>query len=346
MDSAVRAQLVLVINETIDGGTVMRTETIASQVKKVDPFDAREFRKCLSQYATGVTIVTSLNEAGPVGVTANSFSSLSLDPPLVLWSIGRSSRSCDAFINASHFAINILTSDQIDLSQKFSSKEVDKFVDVDWSPGVGGVPVLKKTLASIECSQQKIYDGGDHVIIVGLVERFSTFDGDGLVFAQGRYRIAGDHPSVASNPASASKGEATGAELPARFFMQLFWAFHYMSENFEEYRAAANVTLAQGRVLSRLDGTDGLTVQELVTRSYLTSRVCEDAIAELIEQGCISQRVDGRYVLTDAGHARRQSLAEGELKFEQRQLRSVSPEDFAATRRVLSQIIKLNGGSS
>lgn len=314
-------------------------------MKNAGSFDAREFRKCLSQYATGVTIVTSCNEAGPVGVTANSFSSLSLDPPLVLWSIGRSSRSFDAFVHASHFAINILASDQIDLSQKFSSKEVDKFIDVDWSPGVGGVPVLRKTLASIECRQQNIYDGGDHVIIVGRVERFSTFDGDGLVFAQGRYRIAGDHPGLA-NPASANNGEDMGVELPERFFMQLFWAFHYMSENFEEYRAAANVTLAQGRVLSRLYGTDGLTVQELVTRTYLTNRVCEDAIAELIEQGCIFQRDDGRYVLTDAGRARRESLAEGELRFEQRQLRSVSTEDVAATRRVLSQIIKLNGGNS
>lgn len=326
----------------------MGTETGTALVDEgVEHFDAREFRRCLSQYATGVTIITSCSDAGPFGVTANSFSSLSLDPPLVLWSIGRTSRSFDSFVNAPSFTINILSSDQIDLSQKFSSKAEDKFAGVKWMLGSNGAPLLAGTLAAIECRQHRIFDGGDHVIIVGKVNRFSTFAGDGLLFAQGRYRMAADHPRVMSDSQlKATSSTVDPSPAPTSFFMQLFWAFHYMSENFDEYRRAANVTLPQGRVLSRLDGTHGLSLEELVTRTYLTSRACEDAIAELASQNCIIRTADGRYALTSTGRTRRELLAENELKFENLQMANVSPQDFAATRRVLAQIIKMNGGEA
>jgi flavin reductase (DIM6/NTAB) family NADH-FMN oxidoreductase RutF/DNA-binding MarR family transcriptional regulator len=319
----------------------MDTTAAASASEPEQAFDPRELRRCLSQYATGVTVITADNGEERFGVTANSFASLSLDPPLILWSIARTSRSFELFTKVSHFAVNILAADQIDISQAFSSKAINTFESVNWKSGKNGSPVLDGILASVECKQERLYDGGDHMIIVGRVEHFSIYSGDSLLFAQGRYRSAIDHPQITSN------GQVLGwqdvSSLPRmRFFMQLFWAFHYMSENFEEYRKAANVTLPQGRILSRLYDADRLTLQDITTRTYLTNRVCEDSIAELIEQKCIMQDQSGRLSLTGLGRSRREALAAGELQFEKQQTIDISTQDLTATRRVLSQLIEKN----
>jgi len=157
--------------------------------------DQRSFRRCLGQFGTGVTIVTAHVDGIPVGVTANSFSSLSLDPPLVLWAIGRKSRSYAAFSVASHFAINILSDAQIEVSQRFASEAVDKFTGVQWSQGPCG-PVLSGILALLECAREAVFDGGDHIIVVGRVQRFKLYTGSPLLYVQGRYATANDHPEL------------------------------------------------------------------------------------------------------------------------------------------------------
>ena len=170
---------------------------VTEPLEQGDPaLDARAFRRCAGQFATGVTIVTALVDGQPVGVTANSFSSLSMDPPLVLWSIGRSSRSFEAFQAATSFAINILSAGQIDLSQRFSSTLEDKFAGMDWQDGSVGAPVLPGVLAVLECDAETRFEGGDHVILVGRVRNYRRHPGAALVYAQGRYAIAEDHPAL------------------------------------------------------------------------------------------------------------------------------------------------------
>ncbi|WP_420550070.1 flavin reductase family protein [Curvivirga sp.] len=132
--------------------------------------DPMEFRNCCGRFATGVTVVTGkLADGSPVGVTANSFSSVSLDPALVLFCLDKKALSFDAFSLDSHFAFNILSEDQMDASNNFASQGIDKFEKAEYRCNEYGVPILKDTLATIECKMHAIHDGGDHQIIVGEV---------------------------------------------------------------------------------------------------------------------------------------------------------------------------------
>lgn len=152
--------------------------------------DPRQLRNALGHFATGVTIVTTLDaEREPVGVTVNSFSSVSLEPPLVLWSLARKSWSLPAFENAEHFAIHVLGSDQQDLSDRFARASSDKFGAVETRPGLGDVPLLNGCAAVFECTTEHRYDGGDHIILVGRVQAFSVCDKAPLLFYRGRYAV-------------------------------------------------------------------------------------------------------------------------------------------------------------
>jgi flavin reductase (DIM6/NTAB) family NADH-FMN oxidoreductase RutF len=152
-------------------------------------FSAQEFRQALSTFATGVTIVTARDANGAfVGLTANSFNSVSLDPPLVLWSLSRRAGSMPIFSRGSHYAIHILAADQVPLAQRFATKDIDRFAGLPWHEGAGGVPLLEGAAARFECFNRSRYEEGDHVIFVGEVERCEHREGaQPLLFHGGRY---------------------------------------------------------------------------------------------------------------------------------------------------------------
>ncbi len=152
-------------------------------------FSARDFRAALGMFATGVTIVTARGADGaPVGLTANSFNSVSLAPPLVLWSLARSAGSMPHFERGSHYAINILAADQHALAERFASKSARRFEGVVFSEGAGGAPILEGSAAVFECFNRSRYEEGDHVIFVGEVERCAhRADAQPLIFHGGRY---------------------------------------------------------------------------------------------------------------------------------------------------------------
>ena len=155
-------------------------------------FDPRAFRNALGTFPTGVAIITTLDEAGaPAGLTCNSFSSVSLEPPLVSWSMRKASKSIEVFRRTPAFAINILADDQNEMSGRFaSSKIVDKFDGVDWRPGARGTPVIAGSLASFECRTFAVHDAGDHLIFIGEVEKFEQGRQDEpLVFYKGAYMM-------------------------------------------------------------------------------------------------------------------------------------------------------------
>ena len=155
-----------------------------------DPIDARAFRDAAGQFATGVTIVTTLDPEGvPVGLTANSFTSVSLDPPMVLFCLGEASDTLSAFDDGPGFVVHVLSAEQRDLSNRFASKGVDRFEGTDWRPGLNGLPVLDGALVTFECQSAHRYDGGDHVIFVGEVKSMSVGDIDApaLGYFRGRY---------------------------------------------------------------------------------------------------------------------------------------------------------------
>lgn len=152
-------------------------------------FDSRSLRDALGEFATGVAVVTTrAADAAPVGVTINSFSSVSLEPPLVLWSLGLMSPTRPAFEASSHYVVNVLAADQVDLSQRFSQPQADRFAGLDFDEGGSGVPLLRGCSAWFECRNEIRYPGGDHVILVGYVERFRREPKAPLIFHGGRYR--------------------------------------------------------------------------------------------------------------------------------------------------------------
>jgi len=150
--------------------------------------DQDAFRRTLGQFATGVTIITAVSDGEPAGVAANSFTSVSLDPPLVLFCVARTSTTWPRIEKARKFAVNILGEHQEELSRLFATKGADRFGQTDWHLGVGGSPVLHNTIAYLDCEFWAEYDGGDHVIVVGRVLDLGVHrDGVPLVFFQGGY---------------------------------------------------------------------------------------------------------------------------------------------------------------
>jgi flavin reductase (DIM6/NTAB) family NADH-FMN oxidoreductase RutF len=152
-------------------------------------FSTPDFRDALGAFATGVTIVTARDAAGSlVGLTANSFNSVSLEPPLVLWSLSRRAGSMPAFEQGSHYAINILAAEQHALAERFAGKRAGRFDGVAFRDGVHGAPVLEGAAAVFECFNRSRYSEGDHVIFVGEVERCERRAGaQPLIFHGGRY---------------------------------------------------------------------------------------------------------------------------------------------------------------
>jgi len=148
--------------------------------------ESRNLRHTLGRFVTGVAVVTTRTQGMPTGLTINSFSSVSLDPPLILWSLSRTSARLDVFQQADYFAVNVLAGDQLNLCQHFSAATENLFTDIDWQPSKRGQPILDGVVASLECQTWKIYEGGDHIIIIGQVLAHHHHDKTPLIFANGQ----------------------------------------------------------------------------------------------------------------------------------------------------------------
>ena len=149
--------------------------------------DSKQFRGALSTFATGITVVTSCSAEGQdFGLTATSFNSVSLDPPMILWSLDRGSSNASAFEKADSFAVHVLASDQEHVCKQFSAKGIDRFAGLGCTRGHGGVPVIPGCSAVFECRVAHRYEGGDHVIVVGEVLAFSSAPRDPLLFYRGK----------------------------------------------------------------------------------------------------------------------------------------------------------------
>jgi flavin reductase (DIM6/NTAB) family NADH-FMN oxidoreductase RutF len=147
-----------------------------------------EFRRALAQFATGVTIVTTRSPEGvPVGLTVNSFNSVSLDPPLILWSLARKAASLPAFRASARYAVNMLAADQLDTAKRFATRGAERFGAIPWAAGTDDVPIIDGCVAWLIASNRSQYDEGDHVILVGEVIEFGAPGGEPLIFHDGRY---------------------------------------------------------------------------------------------------------------------------------------------------------------
>lgn len=303
-------------------------------------FNANEFRHALGSFATGVTVITSIDEVdNPVGVTASSFNSVSLDPPLVLWSLAKNAMSLPAFQTSGHFCVHVLTAAQQDLSNKFASRGGDKFEGVDWSRGIVGLPLLEKYAARFQCKTTYQYEGGDHIIFVGEVVDYHRNDDAPLVFHSGRYALA---KSQDSKELAGAAVDVKGGTFSSQFFLYLLSRAHYQST----YPLDADLNKAG---LDRADylaltlfGLGGpLSLQELHERIEHTGHAAGSEMMQRLEgKSLISETSDGtKYALTVSGRRLHIELLAKSKAIEEQLLGDFSPAEVADMRDFLTRFI-------
>ncbi len=194
--------------------------------KVTNQIDPREFRNALGQFATGVTVITTRDKEGrSVGVTASSFNSVSLSPPLVLWSLDKSAASLQAFADHGYFAVHVLAAGQEAISNSFARRGDDKFANIQCTEGVENVPLLPECAARFQCKLTYQYEGGDHVILVGEVLSFENFNRAPLIFHSGRYANARD--AMADVTEKAQVLDASNGSFSSDFIGYLISRAHY-----------------------------------------------------------------------------------------------------------------------
>ncbi|MBR0857739.1 flavin reductase [Bradyrhizobium liaoningense] len=301
--------------------------------------DPAAFRRCLGQFGTGVTVITAAHCGELVGMTANSFSSVSLDPPLVLWSAKRTSQSFPTFKAATHFAVNVLSSEQIALSNHFGRSGGDKFKDVSWKHGIGGAPLLDGTLCSFECRKAAEYPGGDHLILLGEVERFVRHDHSPLLFAQGRYCTATDFVDPTDRPKATGQLQARG---PMNEFMTalMYRAHGVLSAALDEGRQAEGLSVLQSRLMAAIETLPGSRLDSLLPELFLGLNAAENTVDELVQMGLVQVGPGGGLNLTERGRDRNHALHERARAIEARELSGISPREIANCRNVLNKLVE------
>lgn len=312
------------------------------------PIDIREFRNALGSFTTGVTIVTTRDQQGrDVGMTANSFNSVSLDPPLVLWSVAKSSSSLPAFANAEYFAVHILAAEQEPLSNVFAKKGADKFAGLELGRGHGGVPLLGNCSARFECRTAYRYEGGDHEIIVGEVVLFENYQRPPLAFQSGGYALAVKKPQPPS-PTSPTRNEPDSS-FSKDFLVYLLGCAHSMLLT-KARTALARHALGDAEyfVLSILGVDDRRTVTELDSLlGYTGHRVTPELVNDLVQRGFISLKKgdDGQahVRLTESGRQTIVELVSVSKVVEEDALAQIDYSEAHMLKHLLKRVIRNAG---
>jgi len=305
---------------------------------------ARRYRSALGAFATGVTIVTTRDGEGrDIGLTANSFNSVSLDPPMVLWSLAKSARSLSAFLAAPHFAVHVLAADQEELSLRFATRGSEKFAGLAIERGAAQVPLLRGCSARFQCRTAFRHEGGDHVIFVGAVEAFDHSDRPPLVFHGGRYALA-----VQKEPATQASQESAepDSSFSQDFLIYLlgrarFQLFLTLRRDLEKH----GLSEVQWFVLSILGVTDDRTVAELDRLLWYTGqRVTYELLASLTATGFADLHggydPHARVTLTDNGRRAVIELVAAAKAAEDDAERNLGTAEVRMLKRALRAIIR------
>ncbi|CAD5110307.1 p-hydroxyphenylacetate 3-hydroxylase reductase component [Zestomonas carbonaria] len=262
-------------------------------------FDSRAFRRALGNFATGVTVMTAAAGGRKAGVTANSFNSVSLEPPLVLWSIDKRSSSYEVFERASHFAVNILSADQIDLSNQFARPMDDKFAGVRCEEGAGGAPLFADCSARFQCESHQRIDGGDHWILIGKVVAFDDLGRAPLLYHQGAYSSVLPHPRLVGKSEGGVRSAFQG-RLSHNLYYLMTQAVRSYQADYQPKQLATGLRTSEARMLMVLEkdaSLDQAALQQLVA---MPVREIEEALMALMRKGMLVE-VPGGVGLTPAG---------------------------------------------
>lgn len=313
-------------------------------IQKTMNLDPKQFRQALGRFATGITIVTTRDAQGvDVGVTANSFNSVSLDPPMILWSLAKSSYSLPAFEAAEHFAVHVLAAEQENLSNRFASRGIDKFADINLNRGRDGIPLLQDYAARFECRTAFRYEGGDHLIIVGEVLDYDHSQRAPLLYHDGRYAVA--LPVKPAIPSSLITDEPDSSFSQDFLIYLLSRAHHhlFMEARRELERFAVN---EEGWfILSLLGLADHRPLTELNRLlSYTGKNVTYELVASLSAAGLVT--LNGRYdpearaSLTAVGHQAVVELVAAGKACEEYAMRNFSNTEQHLFKLALRQLIR------
>ncbi|WP_417224340.1 flavin reductase [Amphritea sp.] len=267
-------------------------------------FDPKDFRRALSQFPTGVTVITTLDADGkPVGVTASSFNSVSMEPTLVLWSIDKGAHSLAAFEKAEHFAVNILGSDQVATSNNFASRGEDKFANAAYSAGLGGAPVLDDYAAQFECKTWAVYEGGDHLILVGEVINYRYNDVvEPLVFARGRYAISAQHPEMI-NTASPCDNASQENDFVSDYLLYLVRNLYQelSASLYPKLQNECDVNPEEWRVLSRMLSCPTFKISDLTDLVMQPEVALRQTADWMVEKGLVEYQSNEVIKITSKG---------------------------------------------
>jgi 3-hydroxy-9,10-secoandrosta-1,3,5(10)-triene-9,17-dione monooxygenase reductase component len=308
--------------------------------------EVRSFRNALGAFATGVTVVTTRTAEGTdVGLTANSFNSVSLDPPMVLWSLAKSSRALQVFAEARHFAIHVLSADQESLSTLFSRPNPDKFSGLDLDRGNDQIPLLRDCSARFQCRTAFQYEGGDHVIFVGQVEAFEHSAKRPLVFQGGQYALAISKQVPLSEAADSNEPDPTSSFSQDFLIYLLGRAHHQLFLGIRRELEKRGLSEDQWFILSLLGVSDQRTLAELDRMLANTGkRVTYDQLAGLAAADLI--RLAGPHdprasaTLTDRGRAVVIELVSAAKAGESDAERNLDPGEIHILKRALRAIIR------
>ncbi|MFA7943452.1 p-hydroxyphenylacetate 3-hydroxylase reductase component [Pseudomonas brenneri] len=270
--------------------------------------DTRAFRRALGNFATGVTVVTAADATGrKVGVTANSFNSVSLDPPLILWSIDKRSTSHAVFEAASHFAVNVLAADQIDLSNNFARPKEDRFAEVEYQAGEGGAPVLADCSARFECEKYQQVDGGDHWIMIGKVVAFDDCGRSPLLYHQGAYSMVLPHTRMTKR----EDGQPPSSHFQGRLSHNLYYlmtqALRAYQASYQPRQLSTGLRTSEARMLMVLENDAGLSLADLQREVAMPAREIEEAVNNLKRKALVRDDQE-RVKLTPKGIDETESL--------------------------------------
>ncbi|KAF1068694.1 MAG: p-hydroxyphenylacetate 3-hydroxylase, reductase component [Pseudomonas citronellolis] len=302
-------------------------------------FDPREFRRALGNFATGVTIMTATSASGEkVGMTANSFNSVSLDPALILWSIDKRSLSLSVFLAASHFAVNILAADQLDLSNRFARPGAEKFNGIEHAIGAGGAPLFNDCSARLQCERWQTIDGGDHWILIGRVVAFDDFGRAPLVYHQGAYSMVLPHARMLRRDDERPASSAFQGRLRHNLYYLMTQAVRSYQGSYQPHQLATGLRTSEARLLMVLENDSGLDMCALQREVAVPRREIEEAVEILKRKDMVVDHGEG-YALTPLGEEQTEALWSIAQRQQERVFEGFSEADLATFRRVLKAVI-------
>jgi len=300
-------------------------------------FDTAAFRRALGNFATGVTVMTACHAGRKTGMTANSFNSVSLQPPLILWSIVKTARSYDVFEQANHFAVNVLAADQIALSNHFARYSEDKFEGIDIETAPCGTPLLPGCAARFVCEKYQCVDGGDHWILLGKVIHFDDFARSPLLYHQGAYSALLPHPRQLREKTPAIAEDNWQSRLNDNLYYLMSQAVRSYQADYQPRQLASGFHTNEARLLLALH-CGSLDTGTLLQRVAVSAHEIGPALHSLHQRGLLNTDNNGQHSLTAAGLQQAESVWRIADEQQARVFSSFTPTQLDAFRHMLRQV--------